>query len=237
MKIGIIAAMEQEVIALVRKLKNHVIIKKANQTFYDGNIFGREVTIVQSGIGKVNAAIASALLIENFHVDAVVNTGSAGGIGQGLSIGDLVVSTKLAYNDADARVFGYEFGQIPQMPLYYKANEQLIEQLKSAALKVDWKINSGLIVSGDSFIAEKEKIYEMKQYFPDALVTEMEGAAVAQTCYQFEVPFVVVRALSDTADEEAVESFDEFIEHAGQKSAEMILSFLKNSDKLSNIRN
>lgn len=227
MKIGIVAAMEQEVIALVKDLDNQVIIKKANQTFYDGKISGREVTIVQSGIGKVNAAIAAALLIEIFYVDAVVNTGSAGGIGKDLSVGDLVVSTKLAYNDADARVFGYEFGQIPQMPKYYLADKKLIKLVEEAAFETNWKLESGLIVSGDSFISSEKRIQEIKDYFPDVLVTEMEGAALAQTCYQFEVPFVIVRALSDTADEEAVVSFDTFIETAGKRSAEMVLTFLK----------
>lgn len=227
MKIGIVAAMEQEVIALVKELDNQVIIKKANQTFYDGKISGREVTIVQSGIGKVNAAIAAALLIEIFYVDAVVNTGSAGGIGKDLSVGDLVVSTKLAYNDADARVFGYEFGQIPQMPKYYLADKKLIKLVEEAAFETNWKLESGLIVSGDSFISSEKRIQEIKDYFPDVLVTEMEGAALAQTCYQFEVPFVIVRALSDTADEEAVVSFDTFIETAGKRSAEMVLTFLK----------
>lgn len=219
--------MEQEVIALVKDLDNQVIIKKANQTFYDGKISGREVTIVQSGIGKVNAAIAAALLIEIFYVDAVVNTGSAGGIGKDLSVGDLVVSTKLAYNDADARVFGYEFGQIPQMPKYYLADKKLIKLVEEAAFETNWKLESGLIVSGDSFISSEKRIQEIKDYFPDVLVTEMEGAALAQTCYQFEVPFVIVRALSDTADEEAVVSFDTFIETAGKRSAEMVLTFLK----------
>lgn len=219
--------MEQEVIALVKDLDNQVIIKKANQTFYDGKISGREVTIVQSGIGKVNAAIAAALLIEIFYVDAVVNTGSAGGIGKDLSVGDLVVSTKLAYNDADARVFGYEFGQIPQMPKYYLADKKLIKLVEEAAFETNWKLESGLIVSGDSFISSEKRIQEIKDYFPDVLVTEMEGAALAQTCYQFEVPFVIVRALSDTADEEAVVSFDTFIETAGKRSAKMVLTFLK----------
>lgn len=226
-KIGIVAAMEKEVAALVEKIEGKVVTENASQLFYDGTIFGKEVTVVKSGIGKVNAAIAATLLIENFKVDAIVNTGSAGGIGKGLSVGELVVSTRLAYNDADARVFGYEYGQVPNMPLYYNADEHLIQYLEQAALEADWEINSGLIVSGDSFIASKDQIVNIKNHFPEALVTEMEGTAIAQTCHQFKVPFVVVRALSDTADEEAVVSFEEFIETAGKHSAEMVLNFLK----------
>lgn len=227
MKIGIIAAMEQEVKALVEVMEEKSVTEKANQTFYDGTIYEQEVTVVRSGIGKVNAAIATVLLIDTFEVDTVINTGSAGGIGKGLSVGDLVLATELSYNDADAQVFGYAFGQIPQMPDRYTADQELIKMVKAAALATDWSVEEGLVVSGDSFIASKEQTNHIKEHFPEVLVTEMEGAAVAQTCYQFNVPFVVVRALSDTADEEASVSFDEFIDEAGKKSADMVLAFLE----------
>lgn len=227
MKIGIIAAMEQEVKALVEVMEEKSVTEKANQTFYDGTIYEQEVTVVRSGIGKVNAAIATALLIDTFEVDTVINTGSAGGIGKGLSVGDLVLATELSYNDADAQVFGYAFGQIPQMPDRYTADQELIKMVKAAALATDWSVEEGLVVSGDSFIASKEQTNHIKEHFPEVLVTEMEGAAVAQTCYQFNVPFVVVRALSDTANEEASVSFDEFIDEAGKKSADMVLAFLE----------
>ncbi|API89163.1 5'-methylthioadenosine/S-adenosylhomocysteine nucleosidase [Marinilactibacillus sp. 15R] len=227
MKIGIIAAMEQEVNILVDKLKDKTVSTVANQTFYNGIIDKAEVVLVQSGIGKVNAAIATTLLIEKYNAEVVINTGSAGGIGKELKIGDLVVSTELSYNDADARIFGYDFGQIPQMPSRYKADSDLIDNVSKAADKMNWLINKGLIVTGDSFIANSDKISDIKGNFPEALVTEMEGAAVAQTCYQFGVPVVVVRALSDTSDEKASVSFEEFIEQAGKKSAEMVLNFLK----------
>lgn len=227
MKIGIIAAMEQEVKSLVEVMEEKSVTEKANQTFYDGTIYEQEVTVVRSGIGKVNAAIATVLLIDTFEVDTVINTGSAGGIGKGLSVGDLVLATELSYNDADAQVFGYAFGQIPQMPDRYTADQELIKMVKAAALATDWSVEEGLVVSGDSFIASKEQTNHIKEHFPEVLVTEMEGAAVAQTCYQFNVPFVVVRALSDTADEEASVSFDEFIDEAGKKSADMVLAFLE----------
>lgn len=227
MKIGIIAAMEQEVNILVEKLKDKTVSTIANQTFYNGIINHTEVVLVQSGIGKVNATIATALLIEKYKADVVINTGSAGGIGKGLQIGDLVVSTELTYNDADARVFGYDFGQIPQMPSRYKADNELISKVSRAAEKVEWPIHKGLIVTGDSFIADSDKINYIIEKFPETLVTEMEGAAVAQTCYQFNVPVVVIRALSDTSDEKASVSFEEFIVQAGERSAEMVLNLLE----------
>lgn len=225
-KIGIIAAMEQEVRYLVQVMEEQTVIEKANQTFYDGSIKGQSVTVVQSGIGKVNATIATALLVETFGVDTVINTGSAGGIGEGLSVGDLVISTELAYNDADAQAFGYEYGQIPQMPARYKADDSFLEVAKEAAKETNWSTEKGLIVSGDSFIAGKKQVEQIKSFFPDALVTEMEGTAVAQTCYQFNVPFLVVRAISDTADEEAGVSFEEFIERVGEQSAKFVVACL-----------
>lgn len=225
MKIGIIAAMEQEIRILTEQLNQKKETTKANQKFYEGKLSDVSVVLVQSGIGKVNASIAATLLIEVFQVDAVINTGSAGGIGQGLSVGDLVLSEQLAYNDADARAFGYAFGQIPQMPERYVADDELISLFIRAAEK-EWTIRSGLIVTGDSFISSEIKIKKIKEFFEDALVTEMEGAAIAQTCYQFGIPFLVIRAVSDVADEEASVSFDEFIELAGKKSAETVISFL-----------
>jgi len=231
MKIGIIAAMEQEVKTLIENLTNKHEKIVASQRFYDGKINNDEVTLVQSGIGKVNASIAATLLIELFGVDIVINTGSAGGIGPGLSVGDLVVSRELAYNDADARAFGYAYGQIPKMPKTYTVDKNLLDHFTEVASKLDWTVHQGMIVTGDSFISSKKQITHIKEYFPEALVTEMEGAAVAQTSHQFNTPYIVVRALSDTADEEANVSFDEFINQAGKQSANLVLHFL-NSLKL-----
>lgn len=230
MKIGIIAAMEQEIRILVEKLTDKHQTVKANQKFFEGKLFGTDVVLVQSGIGKVNSSIAATLLIEFFNVEAVINTGSAGGIDKGLSVGDLVLSTELSYNDADTRAFGYQFGQIPQMPQRYKSDDKLISLFIKAA-ETKWNIKKGLIVTGDSFISHKDKISEIRNYFPDALVTEMEGAAIAQTCYQFGIPFLVIRAVSDVSDEEASVTFDEFIELAGKKSAETVLSFIEGAQK------
>ncbi|GAB2487303.1 5'-methylthioadenosine/adenosylhomocysteine nucleosidase [Alkalibacterium psychrotolerans] len=227
MKIGIIAAMEQEIKSLKDELTNKRETTVANLTFFEGEIGHAPVVLVQAGIGKVNAAIATTLLITFFDADTVINTGSAGGIGENLSVGDLVLSTELSYNDADARAFGYTYGQIPQMPERYEADEATLSLLKQAALDSNWEVKHGLIVTGDSFINDKESIRAIKNHFSEALVTEMEGAAVAQTCFQFQVPFAVVRAVSDVADEEASLSFNEFIELAGRKSAEMVLRFIE----------
>lgn len=228
MKIGILVAMEEEIKRLTEEVSNTKISKIAKQTFYDGTLHNKPVTIVKSGIGKVNASIATTLLIQNFDVDLVINTGSAGGIGEGLTIGDLVISTDLAYNDVDNQGIGYTFGQIPQMPERYATDASIRKMIENAAKNVEWQVRSGLIVTGDSFISSTNQIKQIKEYFPDVLVTEMEGAAVAQTCMQFEIPYAVIRAVSDTADEEASVSFDEFVELAGKRSAELVMALVAN---------
>lgn len=233
MKIGILVAMAEERQRLTEVLSSATIRKIANQTFYEGTIYDQPVTVVQSGIGKVNAAIATTLLIQEFEVDVVINTGSAGGIGTGLSIGDLVIATRLSYHDADNRGFGYTYGQIPQMDAEYVVDEDLGAMIEEAAPSLGWHVEKGLIVSGDSFISDTAQINEIKKHFPDALVTEMEGAAVAQTCRQFDIPFAVIRAVSDTADEAATVNFDEFVLQAGKRSAELILAVIQ---KLNNSR-
>jgi len=223
--------MEEELHQLKEAISETTVKNIAKQTFYDGVIYDQPVTIVKSGIGKVNAAVATTLLIQEFQVDRVVNTGSAGGIGTNLSIGDLVISTHLTHHDADNRVFGYTYGQIPQMPANYVADETLGTLIEEVADEMSWKVEKGLIVSGDSFVANTGEIERIHKHFPKALVTEMEGAAVAQTCAQFDIPFAVIRAVSDTADEEADISFDEFVRLAGKLSAELVLALIENLSK------
>lgn len=226
MKIGILVAMEEEIKHLIEAITCYQVIEIANQTFYDGTIDGIAVTIVQSGIGKVNATIATTLLIQQFGVKAVINTGSAGAIQKDLEIGELVIAKELTYHDVNNEVFGYTYGQIPQMPERYTADLELNKKIKEAAVDQLWKVHNGLIVTGDSFVGSSDAIIKIKEHFPSALVTEMEGAAVAQTCNQFNVPYAVVRAVSDTADEDATVDFDEFVILAGKRSAELVLSFI-----------
>ncbi len=218
--------MEEEIRHLIQAFDYYELHELANQKIYEGLIEGKEVAIVQSGIGKVNASIACSLLIGQFQVELVINTGSAGAIKNGLKIGDLVLSTELAYHDVDNRIFNYQYGQIPQMPELYKSDEDLIKKIEALSAE-NLKAHKGLIVSGDSFVSSDEETKRIKKYFPNALVTEMEGAAIAQTCYQFDIPFIVIRAVSDTADESAEIDFDEFVQLAGQRSAELVLRFIK----------
>lgn len=226
MKYGIICAMEEE----IKELLEHLTEKKEQQIggteFYTGNINQTEVVLVRCGIGKVQAAITTAFLIVNFKVDAVINSGSAGGIGDGLHVGELVLSTGAAYHDANATAFGYKMGQLPQQPQIYPADQQLVDKIAVAAQKTGLETRQGLVVSGDQFIADSQEIARIKQIYPEALCCEMEGGAVAQTAYQFKTPFAIIRAMSDVGDEDAGQSFDEFIIDAGKRSAQMILNLL-----------
>jgi 5''-methylthioadenosine/S-adenosylhomocysteine nucleosidase len=226
MKIGIIAAMDEELKLLLENLEDPQKKLVHGHVYHEGVIGRHEVVLIKSGIGKVMSALAVSLLVDNFSVDAIINTGSAGGIGAGLSVGDLVFADRLAYNDVDVTAFGYDYGQMAGQDLYYKSSKYFIAQLREVypAGKV------GLITSGDSFISSQSKIDQVKKHFPDALAVEMEGASIAQAASNLNCPFVVIRAISDTADEKASLSFDEFIIQAGKKSAKIVIDLLKHME-------
>lgn len=226
MKYGIICAMEEEIKELRAQLTNANEENIANMIFYSGKINDHEVVLVRAGIGKVQAGVTTAFLIENFKVDTVINSGSAGGIGTGLAVGDLVLSTGAAYHDASATVFGYKPGQLPQQPQIFEADQELLQAVSEAASQAGLQVKPGLIVTGDQFVSSQAQIAAIKEIYPQALCCEMEGAAVAQVAYQFDKPFLIVRAMSDVGDEDAGQSFDEFIIDAGKKSAQMILNLL-----------
>ena len=227
MKIGIIGAMEEEVKILRENLSEPLSWERAGALFISGSLGNHEVIVVRSGIGKVIASITTSQLIQQYGVNMVINTGSAGGIGEGLQVGDIVISDKVAYFDADATGFGYKPGQLPGMPLYYEASTYLRSEMVKAAKATNLNAKEGLIVTGDTFVDSPDKIKEILTNFPEALACEMEGAAVGQTARQFNIPFLIVRAMSDTADHSATQSFDEFIEDAGKRSAEMVIEFVK----------
>lgn len=227
MKFGIIAAMPQELKILVEHLQEKVEVAVLGRTYYQGRIGQHEVVLVQSGIGKVMSAMSVAILADRFAVDAIVNTGSAGAVADGIAIGDVVVATHLAYHDVDVTAFGYAFGQMAGQELYYPADQVLLEQLTGVLAEQEITSHQGLIVTGDSFIAGQDKIASIKENFPDVLAVEMEGAAIAQAAVNTGKPFLVIRAMSDTAQGDANITFDEFIIQAGERSAQTLIAFLE----------
>lgn len=225
--IGIIGAMEEEVEILKQEMTKLEETQIAHTRFYKGFLDGKAVVLLQSGIGKVNVAISTALLIDRFNPDYVINTGSAGGLQPGLTLGNVVISTQVGYHDADARAFGYEMGQIPGMPATYEADDYLTDKVKSVLKTLNQGSMEGLIVSGDSFIGTEAQREVILKDFPHAIAAEMEAAAIAQTCYQFGKPFIVTRAISDLADGEASMTFDEFLKVASKSSSEMVRALVK----------
>ena len=227
MKAGIIGAMEPEVAILKAKLINCETSSHAGYTFYQGQIDNNDVVIVQSGIGKVAAALATAILLDRFKPDYIVNTGSAGGFDASLKVGDIVVSSEVRYHDVDLTAFGYEIGQLPENPAAYIPHETLVTAAKTGinALK-DIKAITGLITTGDTFMTKDDDITKARKNFPTMAAVEMEGAAIAQTCHQFSVPFVIIRSLSDIAGKESPTSFDEYLETASINSSKLVISML-----------
>ena len=224
MKFGVICAMPEELKELLKQLNNRQEHKLGGKTYYEGHLGQADVVLVESGIGKVEAGITTEHLIVDFHSDVVINSGSAGGIGEHQHVGDVVISTETAYHDVDATAFDYEYGQLPAgQPARYQASKKWGEALAKAGQQTGLNIERGLIVSGDQFVASSAAIEKIKQHFPDALSAEMEGAAVGQVAFDHQTPYVVVRAMSDTADEDAGQSFDDFIIDAGKRSATMLL--------------
>lgn len=225
--IGIIGAMEKEVAILKDKLIELEEINIAHVIFYKGKLQGKEVVLTQSGIGKVNVAISTTLLIEKFKPELVINTGSAGALDTSLNVGDIVVSDMVSYHDADARAFGYQLGQIPQMPAQFTADKQLYDKAIIAINEQNLVAKTGLIVSGDSFIGTSEQRLQIKTNFPQAMAAEMEATAIAQTCYQFNLPFIITRAISDLADGDAGITFEAFLEKAAISSSKIVESLIK----------
>lgn len=230
MKFGIICAMPEEIKELLAALQNEDVQEIGGKKYYSGTIDGSNVTLVESGIGKVEAGITAEHLITDCHADIVINSGSAGGIGQGLHVGDVVISTETAYHDVDATAFNYQYGQLPGKEPRFKASQKWGQVLATAGQETGLNIKKGLIVTGDQFVASQAAINQILKHFPDALSSEMEGAAVGQVATDHNVPYLVVRAMSDTGDENAGVSFDDFIIDAGKRSAKMLLQMFANLD-------
>ncbi|MBD5135577.1 MAG: 5'-methylthioadenosine/adenosylhomocysteine nucleosidase [Lachnospiraceae bacterium] len=228
--LGIIGAMEVEVNQIKSELADIKIIKKAGMEFNSGLLMGKPVVIVRSGVGKVNAGICAQILCDIFDVDAIINTGIAGSLKEEINIGDIVLSEDALQHDMDAVAFGYDIGVIPQMEVStFKADKKLITLAEEACKNVCTHINSfiGRIVSGDQFISAKEKKKWLTDNF-NGYCTEMEGAAIAQAAYLNNVPFLIVRSISDKADDSAHMDYPAFESMAIENSVKLIKEIVKN---------
>ncbi|MGM9923692.1 MAG: 5'-methylthioadenosine/S-adenosylhomocysteine nucleosidase [Bacillus sp. (in: firmicutes)] len=227
MKIAIIGAMEEEVQILRNKMEDVQQEVIAGCEFNVGTLDGVDVVLLKSGIGKVNAAMSTTILLEKYQPTAVINTGSAGGYAKNLEVGDVVISSEVVHHDVDATIFGYAYGQVPQMPPTYVADEKLIEASERAAEHIQgMQVAKGLIATGDSFMNDPERVEFVRTKFQDLQAVEMEAAAIAQVAYQFGIPFVVIRALSDIAGKESNISFDKFLETAAVNSSQLVMNIV-----------
>ena len=232
MKIAIMGAMDQEVALLKETLNNVTRTQYAHLDFYDGTLHGVEVTVVKCGIGKVAASLATTLMIDRFAPDFVVNTGSAGGFDTSLSIGDVVIGTHVMHHDVDVTHFGYELGQVYGMPSRYECDPRLIAAAEHAAKDVlHINCKKGLICTGDSFIGCDEAAARLRNLVPDMAAVEMEGAAIGQTAYMMDTPFLVIRSLSDIAGKSSKMSFSQYLDQAAKNSASLVMDMIKTLSK------
>ena len=227
--LGIIGAMDEEVARLKEQMEDAQVQTWAGMEFYRGRINGKEAVVVRSGIGKVNAAVCAQILADRYEVSAIVNTGIAGSLDGKIDIGDIVLSTDALQHDMDATNFGYPLGQIPRMEvLSFQADRRLLELARACCKEVnpDIHVYEGRVVSGDQFVSSQEKKEWLIRNFKGSC-TEMEGAAIAQAAYLNGIPFLIIRAISDKADNSAAMDYPAFEAQAIDHSVNLMLEMIR----------
>lgn len=223
-KVGIIFAMNEELLELKKLLKVEKEYNVFDLTFYEASINDVYIVMVQSGVGKVNAARCTQILIDNIKVDYIFNIGVAGGISDKLNVGDIVIGEKLVQHDFDITSFNHEKGYIPGVGVYIDSDEYLVKLSKSVSFD-NLNIISGVIASGDIFCTDYMMGKKINNKF-SALCVEMEGASIAQVCYLSHIPFLVLRSISDTPNNNNVITYEEFLEDSSKKIANVMLEIL-----------
>ncbi|MBQ8306712.1 MAG: 5'-methylthioadenosine/adenosylhomocysteine nucleosidase [Blautia sp.] len=226
---GIIGAMEIEVENLKKQMTDVSVVRKAGIDFFVGRLSGKKAVVARSRVGKVNAAVCTQIMIDDFGVDAVINTGVAGSLNAMINIGDIVLSTDVVQHDVDAGCFGYRKGQIPQMAEFSFTADQNLRTLAEAACRTanpDIQVFQGRILSGDQFVSDRRVKEEIVREF-GGFAVEMEGAAIGQTAYVNGVPFLIIRAISDKADGSAEMDYDAFEAEAARHSTRLTLELLR----------
>ncbi|WP_348666324.1 5'-methylthioadenosine/S-adenosylhomocysteine nucleosidase [Arsenophonus symbiont of Ornithomya chloropus] len=226
MKIAIITAMNPEM-ELLRNITNaYLSLSIAGCDIYHGKFDHLHIALLKTGIGKVSAAIGTTLLIKYFSPKYIINTGSSGRLFPTLKIADIVISTHVCYHDVNVTAFDYQLGQMAQCPATFIAEKELILTAKESIKILNLHAMYGLICTGDSFINNIKDVNYIRKHFPDALAVDMEGAAIAHVCYKFNIPFIVVRSISDIADEKSNFYFNNFLPIAAQQSNRIVETML-----------
>lgn len=196
MKVAILAAMDKELNLILSQLENYCEATFDGYTVYEGQEGGHEYVVAKCGIGKVNSALRTQAIIENFHPELVINSGVAGGVDASMAIGSVLVPDRVAYHDVWCGP-GTEYGQADDCPLFFIPDADGMEIMKDISRDSNLDIRFGLLCSGDKFISTPAEVEVIKSHFPDALGCDMESASIAQTCYRHNVPFMIVRVMSD----------------------------------------
>ena len=228
--LGIIGAMDVEVDSLKASMENIEVATVAGMDFYKGKISGKDVVVVKSGIGKVNAAVCTQILVDKFNVDKVINTGVAGSLNNDINICDIVLATSAMEHDMDVSPLGYDLGVIPDMETsVYEASKELIKLAKKSAVSagLDIKVFEGKVVSGDQFIGTAEKKEYLRNTFGGDCA-EMEGASIAHTAYLNKIPYLVIRSISDKADGGAQMDYPTFERKAAENSIKLLKEMISN---------
>ena len=225
-KIGIIFAMDEE----IDSFKNNIVIDNEYDIFdlhfFEGNYNNIDCILVTSGVGKVNAARTTQILIDNYKVDLIFNVGVAGGVNNSLSVGDIVIGKKMVQHDFDITAFNHEKGYIPKVGVYIDADDYLINLAERVNDNGDYHTFTGVIASGDIFCTEEAMSMKIAKKF-DALCVEMEGASIAQVCYLSHIPFLVIRCISDIPNNQNVMTYEEFLEISSKRVADFLIKILK----------
>lgn len=226
---GIIAAMKEEMQEIENIMDDKEFQKIYELNFIKGKINGNEVVLVEAGVGKVNAARTTQILLDNFRVDAIINVGSAASANDELEIGDIVIGSKIVQHDFDITAFGHPKGYISNVGQFLESDSNLINKMERTVLDMQdngFKIKIGIIASGDIFCTELKMKEKIRTKF-DADAIEMEGAAIGQVCKLDNIPFIIIRSISDKPNGENHITFDQFLEKASKKCAQIIKEFLK----------
>jgi len=228
--VGIIGAMDLEVEKLIEAMTDKEVVNYARRTFYKGKLCGQDVVLARCGVGKVNAGCTVQMMVDKFGITEIINTGVAGSLNEQIDIGDIVLATGAVYHDMEAVAFGYERGQVPQMDIFEFPTSTELQDLAEASCKkvnADIKVFRGRIASGDQFIAGKEIKEQIKKYFSPMCV-EMEGCAMAHAAYLNDIPCLIIRAISDKADDSAEMDYPTFERRAAEHCAKMVMEMMSN---------
>jgi len=223
----VIGAMEEEIKvfkSMIEDIKEKTI---SGVLHYTGSFSGKEVILMLSGVGKINAAINTTVMFENYQVSHVLNIGTAGGISEKLSFGDIVVSEKVVCHDVDITGFGRAMGELPDQPIFFESNQDLINKVLTIKEQLLTKVHLGLIATGDQFVHTKEKMDYILKYFPESMACEMEAYAVANVSYKYKTPFIVVRSISDLVFLEQGYDFTKYLEIASKNSTTILSEIIK----------